>query len=188
MCPTKAEINRPDSRSDNRDPDSQSPDTAGQSASPHPPADLAERLCLGWREWAALPALDIACIKAKVDTGARTSCLHAYRTEPYTQDGERRVRFWVHPEQNNLHASVECDARVIDERQVTDSGGHQELRLVIETTLVLGDTSWPIEMTLTNRDSMRFRMLIGRTAMAGRCVVSPESSYLAGKPVLRDQT
>lgn len=144
-----------------------------------------ERVCLGWREWVGLPELDIARIKAKVDTGARTSCLHTYRMEPYTQDGERRVRFWVHPVQQDLHTSIECDAAVIDERSVTDSGGHRELRLVIATTLLVGSTSWPIEMTLTNRDTMRFRMLIGRTAMAGRCVVSPESSYLAGEPVLR---
>ncbi len=157
--------------------------TENAATQPEPGDD--QRLCLGWREWVGLPELDIPRIKAKVDTGARTSCLHTYRTEPYTVDGERRVRFWVHPEQNNLHASVECDAAVIDERSVTDSGGHTELRLVIATTLLIGQETWPVEMTLTNRDSMRFRMLIGRTAMTGRCIVSPESSYLAGEPVLR---
>ncbi|KXS52545.1 MAG: hypothetical protein AWU57_3068 [Marinobacter sp. T13-3] len=140
---------------------------------------------LGWREWVALPDLGINRIKAKVDTGARTSCLHAYRTEPYTENGERRVRFWVHPVQNNLHESIECDAKVLDERTVSDSGGHKEERLVIETTLVVGDLSWPVEMTLTNRDTMRFRMLLGRTAMSGRSEIYPEASYLAGEPVLR---
>ncbi|MFP3979452.1 ATP-dependent zinc protease [Marinobacter sp. KMM 10035] len=149
------------------------------------PIPAENKISLGWREWAALPDLDINRIKAKVDSGARTSCLHTFRTEPYTQDGERRVRFWVHPVQNDMHQVVECDARVLDEREVTDSGGHTELRLVIETTLVIGGQSWPVEMTLTNRDSMRFRMLIGRTAMEGRSIIYPEASYLAGEPALR---
>ena len=151
-----------------------------------PGEGVGKRVALGWREWLALPDLDIAWVKAKVDTGARTSCLHTFRTEPYTVDGQRRVTFWVHPEQHNLHRVVECDAAVIDERSVTDSGGHKELRLVIETRVLLGDQSWPIEMTLTNRDNMRFRMLLGRTAMAGRCTVMPEASYLAGDPALRN--
>lgn len=153
---------------------------------PHPKPD-EPRIALGWREWLALPDLDITRIKAKVDTGARTSCLHTFRTEPYTENGQRRVKFWVHPDQHQLHKVTECDAAVIDERTVTDSGGHKELRLVIETRITLGDQSWPIEMTLTNRDSMRFRMLLGRTAMANRCSVLPESSYLAGEPALRNK-
>jgi len=150
-------------------------------------AEGSKKVRLGWREWVALPDLGIGLIKAKVDTGARTSCLHTFRTEPYTENGERRVKFWVHPTQNDLQEVIECDARVLDERNVSDSGGHKELRQVVETNLVVGDQSWPIEMTLTNRDSMRFRMLIGRTAMAGWATVFPEASYLAGQPELRNE-
>jgi len=151
-----------------------------------PAADHVDgKLTLGWREWVALPEFDIGRIKAKVDTGARTSCLHTFRTETYTEGDQRRVRFWVHPVQNNLHQVAECDAAILDERNVSDSGGHQELRLVVETRVIIGGEEWPIEMTLTNRDSMRFRMLLGRTAMAGRALVIPECSYLAGEPALR---
>lgn len=153
----------------------------------HAKPDAAGRIHLGWREWVALPDLDIPRLKAKVDTGARTSCLHTFRTEPYTLKGERRVKFWVHPVQRDLHQVVECDAAVLDERMVSDSGGHREQRMVIVTNLVVGSVTWPIEMTLTNRDSMRFRMLLGRTAMAGRSIVFPESSYLAGEPALRTE-
>lgn len=151
----------------------------------HPDWATSDRVVLGWREWMGLPDLAIGRIKAKVDTGARTSCLHTFRTETYEAGGERRVRFWVHPEQYNLHKVVACDAAVLDERDVTDSGGHRERRLVILTRITLGATTWPVEMTLTNRDSMRFRMLLGRTAMAGRCLVLPESSYIAGEPAIR---
>lgn len=158
---------------------------AAEAINTEEPAPADNKISLGWREWIGLPDLEIGRIKAKVDTGARTSCLHAFRTEPYTQDGERRVRFWVHPVQNDMHEVVECDAKVLDEREVTDSGGHKELRLVVETTVTLGDQSWSIEMTLTNRDSMQFRMLLGRTAMAGRAIIYPEASYLAGEPTLK---
>ncbi|MBR9869747.1 MAG: ATP-dependent zinc protease [Gammaproteobacteria bacterium] len=150
-----------------------------------PPTSTENRIGLGWREWVGLPELGIGRMKAKVDTGARTSCLHTFRTEPYTENGERRVKFWVHPVQNEMKDVIECDAKVLDERTVTDSGGHKELRLVIETMVTVGNESWPIEMTLTNRDSMRFRMLLGRTAMSGRATVYPEASYLAGEPAPR---
>lgn len=140
-----------------------------------------ERKIIGWREWVSLPELGVAAIKAKVDTGARTSALHAYFVEPYHEDGVLMVKFGIHPEQNSTETELICTARVKDERMVTDSGGHSESRYVIETMISLGDESWSAELTLTNRDTMGFRMLLGRTAMANRYVVDPDASYLESK-------
>jgi hypothetical protein len=137
-------------------------------------------LNIGWREWLALPMLQIPAIKAKIDTGARTSALHAFFVEPFERNGMQMVRFGVHPLRKRLDLEIICEAPVKDYRAVSDSGGHREMRYVIETEVVLGDLKKRIEMTLTNRDNMRFRMLLGRTAMAGMSVL-PDRSYLTGR-------
>lgn len=136
------------------------------------------RLLVGWREWLALPELGITHIKAKIDTGARTSALHAFAIKPYKMDGKHYIRFKIHPFQHRKDVVVECAAEVKDVRWVTDSGGHSERRYVIKTRVKLGGRLWPIEVTLTNRDPMHFRMLLGRTAMRRRIVVEPTVSYL----------
>jgi hypothetical protein len=142
----------------------------------------------GWREWVGLPELGLAQIKAKVDTGARTSTLHAFEVRPFFEDNVHRVEFKIHPRQRNSDIVETCVADVLDERVVTDSGGHKEQRLVVVTPIVIGPYSWPIEMTLTSRDNMLFRMLLGRTAIEGIAVVDPAKSYLVGRKPRKKKT
>jgi len=139
------------------------------------------KIVIGWREWIALPRLAIPAIKIKVDTGARTSALHTFYTERFRRNGKCFVRFGVHPLQKRRDLTVNCVSELLDQREVRDSGGHREMRWVIATPLRLGDAEWLAEITLTNRDSMLFRMLFGRTAMAGRILVNPRVSYLVGR-------
>lgn len=141
----------------------------------------AERTLIGWREWVHLPdLLDGGWIKAKVDTGARTSALHAWDVERFERDGAPWVRFSVHPRQHDDDHVVQAEAALVEEREVRSSNGDVELRPVVRTTLALGDRRHDIELTLTKRDQMGFRMLLGRTGMARRLLVDPGSSYLLG--------
>lgn len=139
----------------------------------------AQRRVLGWREWVELPDLGVRAIKAKLDTGARTSSLHAFKLRPFRRDGVDMVRFEVHPVQRSSASTVVAEAEVCGERTVRASNGQEETRLVVSTMLSVGGERWPIEITLTRRDEMGFRMLLGRQALAGRVVVDPASSFLA---------
>jgi hypothetical protein len=139
---------------------------------------------IGWREWVTLPELGLPRLKAKIDTGARTSCLHAFSINEFSKQNQCWVRFGIHPNQDDLQTEFFCEAAVRDRRPVTDSGGHTEERYVIVTPIELAGQRWPIEITLTNRDTMRFRMLLGRTAMLNHFVVNPALSFTSGKPQL----
>lgn len=139
---------------------------------------MTQKITVGWRETLSLPDLGIDKINAKIDTGARTSCLHAFKLETFTKNQALWVRFWMHPQQHNTDHVVVCEAEVIDQRTVRDSGGHEELRFVIRTDISLAGQRWPIEITLTNRENMAFRMLLGRTAMHHKLVVDPTLSFL----------
>lgn len=147
-----------------------------------PTVDSGERTLLGWREWVSLPDLSIDHIKCKVDTGARTSALHAFFVESLIENGVQRVRFGIRPFQDDPSIERICQADVLEERIVADSGGHRERRFVIETTIEVSGASFPAEVTLTDRETMRFRMLLGRTALCDRFHVDPARSYLTGRP------
>lgn len=133
---------------------------------------------IGWREWVGLPELGVQMIKAKIDTGARSSALHAWSIKPFDRDGQEWVTFELHPMQRDSNVVVECEAQVLGERQVRSSSGAREIRYVIRTVLELGVRHWPIEITLTNRDQMGFRMLLGRTALRRRVIIDPSRSFL----------
>ncbi|MFC6200269.1 30S ribosomal protein S6--L-glutamate ligase [Ponticaulis profundi] len=132
---------------------------------------------LGWEEWVAFPDLGLPAIKAKVDTGARTSALHASVIEPFGPANKPQVRFLIQPNPDDLSLEFTCSAPIVDRRQVTSSNGETELRYVIATHIKLGERSWPIEVTLTNRENMAYRMLFGRTSIAEDMVVDPNRSF-----------
>ncbi|MGI9037638.1 MAG: ATP-dependent zinc protease family protein [Gemmatimonadota bacterium] len=139
------------------------------------------RPTIGWREWVALPDLGVDAIAVKVDTGARSSALHAFDTRSFEKGGVEYVRFTIHPVKRNSTVSIEAEYPVLARRWVTSSSGHRSRRPVIRTRIQLLGQEWPIEVTLTNRDAMGFRMLLGRQAISRRFLVDVSKSYLGGK-------
>ena len=133
---------------------------------------------IGWREILALPNLNIDRIKAKIDTGARTSALHAFNCQEFKRGDKTMIRFEIHPLQRNHKQTIAAEAELLEYRKVTSSGGHAQIRPVILTTIQLGEHQWQVELTLTNRDVMGFRMLLGRQAVRDRFAVDPGKSYL----------
>ncbi len=136
---------------------------------------------IGWREQVALPELGILEVKAKIDTGARSSALHALDIETFQRDGKMMVRFKVHPYQRDSDRTVIAEAELLDQRKVRNSGGQVQLRPVIRTPVEVGGKTFPIELTLTNRDVMGFRMLLGREAVRQRFLVDAGRSFLQSR-------
>ncbi len=139
------------------------------------------RIIVGSEEWCSLPQLNIPAIKVRVDSGAKTSALHAVNITPITKEGEAWVRFEVHPLQDNGRTTIYCETPIADRRRVKSSSGMSETRYVIKSLISMAEETWEVELTLTNRDSMGYRMLLGRQAMAGKILVDPEASFVLGK-------
>jgi hypothetical protein len=135
---------------------------------------------IGWREWVRLPSLSQHQIKAKIDTGARTSALHAFGLRSFDREEMRWVSFELHPHQRSAIGATRVEVPVAAYRRVKSSSGHMELRPVIVVDLRVGLSTFPIELTLTSRDSMGFRMLLGRAALRRRYLVNPGRSYITG--------
>ena len=138
-------------------------------------------LVLGWEEWVALPGLGLPAVKAKIDTGARTSALHASQIELRGEGARKTVRFVIHPSPRRRDIAIICEAPVLATRDVTSSNGEREHRPVIETTIAIAGRQWTIEVTLTNRETMSYRMLIGRQALRGGVLVDPGASFRQGR-------
>ncbi len=134
---------------------------------------IDNKLLIGRFEWCSLPKLKIPAIKAKIDTGAKTSAIHAFNIKTFRQGGKLKVKYDIHPIQGNDKVIVSCKSVVIDERAIMSSNGHKEHRYVISTILGLGGKQWPIELTLSNRDPLRFRLLLGREALSHKVIIDP---------------
>jgi hypothetical protein len=137
---------------------------------------------IGWREWVKLPDLGVNHIKVKVDTGARSSALHAYDVQQFIRDGKPWVRFKIHPIQRDNKHVVKAEARILEYRSVKSTNGKAAMRPVIVTSVSLLGATWKVELTLANRDEMGFRMLLGREALRRRLIIDPGGSYYGGKP------
>lgn len=154
---------------------------------PPAPSDSIEEmihdkeLVFGWQEWVELPGLGLPAVLAKIDTGARSSAIHAFMIEPYGRTGKRRVRFGVHPVPERPDIVVFCSAELVDQREITSSNGEIELRYIVRTLLRVGDQEWPIEISLTNRESMQYRMLVGRSALHDDIIVDPNQACVQGE-------
>ncbi|MDH5767072.1 MAG: RimK/LysX family protein, partial [Gammaproteobacteria bacterium] len=139
------------------------------------------KIIVGSEEWCSLPAMGIPAIKARVDSGAKTSSIHAFNIQTFRRSGQTWVSFEVHPIQNDRRTVIRCEQPVIDKRTVKSSSGISETRYVVVTTIKAGHDAWDIELTLANRDSMGYRMLLGREAMNGRMLVDPSLSFCLGE-------
>ena len=137
-----------------------------------------ELAIIGWRETLTLPDLGIKSIKAKIDTGARTSALHAFNCQEIQQNNQKIIRFAVHPIQRDNKQTILAEAELLEYRKITNSGGQAQMRPVIFSTIVLGEYQWQVELTLTNRDVMGFRMLLGRQAVRDRFLIDPRRSFV----------
>lgn len=136
---------------------------------------------IGSEEWCSFPELGLPAIKARIDSGAKTSSIHAFNIQTFRRDSQLWVSFEVHPLQNNRRTSIRCERPVVDKRAVKSSSGISETRYVISVPLELGEQRWDIELTLANRDSMGYRMLLGREAMTGRFLIDPANSFCMGE-------
>jgi len=134
-------------------------------------------LILGWQEWLALPELGLPALKAKIDTGAKTSALHTHAIEAFGTSARPMVRFTVRPDPKCAELEIAVAAPVIDRREVVSSNGERELRFVISTRVQMGAHTWPIEVTLTNRETMTYRMLLGRQAIRPNVLVDPDATF-----------
>ncbi|WP_202526168.1 RimK/LysX family protein [Sneathiella litorea] len=145
-----------------------------------------EKVVVGWREWVTFPGLLEEPVKAKIDSGARTSAIHAVDIQTFTERGAPHVSFILYPLQRRLKPAIKCVAEICDEREITSSTGHRHARYVIEVEARLGNVTWPIELTLADRAPMGFRLLLGRQALKGGFLINPNRSFIASKRIVKN--